>query len=90
MVLEYVYLYHPDGLSLSVGAYNYDNGKGQVKVYDCNTREIYSIKEPVVRNIEDSTTYTISTTENSSNDAIEAKLRALLEATETSEVSRTE
>ena len=45
---------------------------------------------PIVRHIEDSATNTISTTESSSNDAIEAKLRALLEATETSEVSRTE
>jgi hypothetical protein len=45
---------------------------------------------PVVRHIEDSATTTESTTESSSNDAIEAKLRALLEATETSEVSRTE
>ena len=47
--------------------------------------------KPVVRHIEDSaTTTTTSITESSSNDAIEAKLRALLEATETSEVSRTE
>jgi len=47
--------------------------------------------EPIVRHIEDSaTTTTESTTESSSNDAIEAKLRALLEATETSEVTRTE
>ena len=45
---------------------------------------------PIVRHIEDSATNTMSTTESSSNDAIEAKLRALLEATETSEVSRTE
>ena len=46
--------------------------------------------QPIVRHIEDSATNTYSTTESSSNDAIEAKLRALLEATETSEVSRTE
>jgi len=47
--------------------------------------------EIIVRHIEDSaTTTTNSTTESSSNDAIEAKLRALLEATETSEVTRTE
>ena len=47
--------------------------------------------EIMVRHIEDSaTTTTNSTTESSSNDAIEAKLRALLEATETSEVTRTE
>lgn len=46
--------------------------------------------EPIVRHIEDSATTTTSTTESSSNDAIEAKLRALLEATETSEVTRTE
>ena len=48
--------------------------------------------EIIVRHIEDSmtTTTTDSITESSSNDAIEAKLRALLEATETSEVSRTE
>ena len=47
--------------------------------------------EIIVRHIEDSaTTTTGSTTESSSNDAIEAKLRALLEATETSEVTRTE
>ena len=45
---------------------------------------------PIVRHIEDSATTTNSITESSSNDAIEAKLRALLEATETSEVSRTE
>jgi hypothetical protein len=48
------------------------------------------VPQPVVRHIEDSATTTESTTESSSNDAIEAKLRALLEATETSEVSRTE
>jgi hypothetical protein len=57
------------------------------------TIKIEKVHEPViVRHIEDSATTTItdSTTESSSNDAIEAKLRALLEATETSEVSRTE
>jgi hypothetical protein len=50
-----------------------------------------NVPKPIVRHIEDSaTTTTTTTTETSSNDAIEAKLRALLEATETSEVSRTE
>ena len=54
-------------------------------------KAVEKIPEPVVRHIEDSTiTSTTSTTESSSNDAIEAKLRALLEATETSEVTRTE
>ena len=53
--------------------------------------KVEKVPEPVVRHIEDSaTTTTTSITESSSNDAIEAKLRALLEATETSEVSRTE
>jgi len=52
-------------------------------------KKVQEVK-PVVRHIEDSGTNTYSTTESSSNDAIEAKLRALLEATETSEVSRTE
>ena len=54
--------------------------------------KVEKVHEPViVRHIEDSaTTTTDSTTESSSNDAIEAKLRALLEATETSEVSRNE
>jgi hypothetical protein len=81
-----------DGLILAVGASSYINNQGQAKVYnyDCITREIYAIK-PVVLQIDDnSTTLTTSTTESSSNDAIEAKLRALLEATETSEVSITE
>jgi hypothetical protein len=54
-------------------------------------KQVEKITEIVVRHIEDSaTTTTDSTTESSSNDAIEAKLRALLEATETSEVTRTE
>ena len=54
-------------------------------------KAVEKVPEPVVRHIEDSaTTTTTSITESSSNDAIEAKLRALLEATETSEVSRTE
>ena len=52
--------------------------------------KVEKVPEPIVRHIEDSATTTDSTTESSSNDAIEAKLRALLEATETSEVSRTE
>jgi len=53
--------------------------------------KVEKVQEPVVvRHIEDSATSTTSTTESSSNDAIEAKLRALLEATETSEVSRNE
>jgi hypothetical protein len=54
-------------------------------------KPVEKVTEIVVRHIEDSaTTTTDSTTESSSNDAIEAKLRALLEATETSEVTRTE
>ena len=54
-------------------------------------KPVEKVPEIVVRHIEDSaTTTTDSTTESSSNDAIEAKLRALLEATETSEVTRTE
>jgi len=54
-------------------------------------KPVEMVPEIVVRHIEDSaTTTTDSTTESSSNDAIEAKLRALLEATETSEVTRTE
>ena len=54
-------------------------------------KPIEHVHEIVVRHIEDSaTTTTTSITESSSNDAIEAKLRALLEATETSEVTRTE
>ena len=62
----------------------------KVKVEKVKVEE--KVPQPVVRHIEDSatTTMTDSTTESSSNDAIEAKLRALLEATETSEVSRTE
>ncbi len=52
--------------------------------------KVEKVHEIIVRHIEDSATTTGSTTESSSNDAIEAKLRALLEATETSEVSRTE
>ena len=39
------------------------------------------------KQIEDSATTTVSTTESSNNNAIEEKLRALLEATETSEVT---
>jgi phosphopantetheine adenylyltransferase len=58
---------------------------------DIKVEKVEKVPEPVVRHIEDSaTTTTTSITESSSNDAIEAKLRALLEATETSEVSRTE
>lgn len=54
-------------------------------------KPVQTVPEPIVRHIEDSaTTTTDSTTESSSNDAIEAKLRALLEATETSEVTRSE
>ena len=53
-------------------------------------KAVEKVPDIVVRHIEDSATTTVSTTESSSNDAIEAKLRALLEATETSEVSRTE
>lgn len=63
-----------------------------IKVEKVKTvKAVEKVLEPVVRHIEDSaTTTTTSITESSSNDAIEAKLRALLEATETSEVSRTE
>ena len=58
---------------------------------DIKVEKVEKVPEPIVRHIEDSaTTTTTSITESSSNDAIEAKLRALLEATETSEVSRTE
>ena len=64
-----------------------------IKVEKVKTNKpVEKAHEIVVRHIEDSATITMtdSTTESSSNDAIEAKLRALLEATETSEVSRTE
>ena len=57
---------------------------------DSNRNIKVDVFHPIVRHIENSETSTMSTTESSSNDAIEAKLRALLEATETSEVSRTE
>jgi hypothetical protein len=64
-----------------------------IKVEKVNVEKV-KVEKPVeiiVRHIEDSATTTSdSNTESSSNDAIEAKLRALLEATETSEVSRTE
>jgi hypothetical protein len=80
------------GLILAVGASFVNNSQGQAKVYnyDCITREIYSIKPAVLRIEDSATTTSDSNTESSSNDAIEAKLRALLEVTETSEVSRTE
>lgn len=63
-----------------------------IKIEKVKTDEpVEKAPEIIVRHIEDSaTTTTCSTTESSSNDAIEAKLRALLEATETSEVTRTE
>jgi hypothetical protein len=80
------------GNILAVGAWGYNTSRGQAKIYnyDCITREISSIKSDVMIIDNILTTTSNSTTESSSNDAIEAKLRALLEATETSEVSRTE
>jgi hypothetical protein len=81
-----------NGLILAVGAPFGNNSQGQAKVYnyDCITHEIYAIKPAVLRIENSATTTSNSITESSSNDAIEAKLRALLETTETSEVSRTE
>ena len=65
-----------------------------IKTYS-ETRDVSGVYKTVDGHTEESiemiiSSLTESTTESSSNDAIEAKLRALLEATETSEVSRTE
>jgi hypothetical protein len=70
-----------------------DDGGGESERNNRNIKveKVKKVEKPIiVRHIEDSATTTSSTTESSSNDAIEAKLRALLEATETSEVTRTE